>query len=286
MAKGIAAAPGWPRVDSRPAGTWARSSLRWAGRGLLAAADTARRLLAFSLITLGVAATRYRSASALIRPLVFQHVATAGLRLLPITAVIAAAMGWAIVGQTVALLTRVGVQDLIGVAMVTAVVRELGPLATALLVLLRVGVPTVVQLGTARALGEVEALEALGIDPVLLLVVPRVLGMTVAVFALTAYLVVGALVAGYCFAFLQDVPLTPGDYFRQLALALTWQDFLLLGLKSVSFGLVIALATCFQGLSRALELREVAQITGVAVVASLLGCVALDAVFIVLYLLL
>ncbi len=49
--------------------------------------------------------------------------------------------------------------------MVLVVVRELGPLLTALLVLSRSGTANVIELGTARALGEVEALEALGIDP-------------------------------------------------------------------------------------------------------------------------
>lgn len=248
--------------------------------------DSARRLTAFSLITLAVLARRYGSASAVMRPLICHHIAAAGIRLLPITSVVAAAMGWAVIGQTVALLTRVGVQELVGTAMVLGVIRELGPLAAALLVLMRVGVPTVVELGTARATGEVEALEAIGIDPVLLIVVPRVVGMMVAVVALTVYLIVGALCAGYGFAFLQDVPLQPGEYFRQVALALTWQDFLLLGLKSASFGLVIALASCFQGLSRPLELRDVASVTGSAVLASMLACVALDAGFILLYLVL
>ena len=286
MAGDPAGARRWLRLDSLLRSPLPPSCTRLAGGWLLAAWDNARRLTAFSLITLAVLVRRYAGTSAVMRPLICHHIAAAGIRLLPMTSVIAAAMGWAIIGQTVALLTRVGVQDLIGTVMVLGVIRELGPLATALLVLMRVGVPTVVELGTARATGEVEGIEALGMDPVLLLVVPRVLGMMVAVFALTSYLIVGALCAGYLFAFLQDVPLQPGEYFRQVALALTWQDFLLLGLKSAGFGLAIALASCFQGLSRPLELRDVAGVTGSAVVASLLACVALDAVFILLYLLL
>ena len=286
MAGGLASTRRWLRLDSLLTSPLPPSYTRLAGGWLLAAWDQARRLTAFSLITLAALVRRYPGTSAVMRPLICHHIAVAGIRLLPITSVIALAMGWAIIGQTVALLTRVGVQHLVGTAMVMGVIRELGPLATALLVLMRVGVPTVVELGTARATGEVEAIEALGMDPVLLLVVPRVLGMMVAVFALTAYLIVGALCAGYVFAFLQDVPLQPGEYFRQVALALTWQDFLLLGLKSASFGVVIALASCFQGLSRPLELRDVAGVTGTAVAASVLACVALDALFILFYLLL
>ena len=112
--------------------------------------------------------------------------------------------------------------------MVVVVVRELGPLVTALLVLARIGTANVIELGTARAMGEVEALEALGIDPVHYLVVPRVIGMALGVFALTVYLILGALLSGYLWAFVQDVPLRPGDYFRQLASALSGLDFVLL----------------------------------------------------------
>lgn len=263
-----------------------RSYTQAVGRWLLVAAHTARQLTAFALITLGVLVTRRAQAPAVIRPLLAHHIAVAGLHQLPLSALLAAALGWMVVGQTVALLSRVGAPDYVGTVMVLAVVRELGPLATALLVLLKVGVPTVVELGTTRANGEVEALEALGIDPVHFLVVPRVVGMMVASVALSAYLILGALAAGYLVAFLQDVPLTPGEYARQIAVALTGLDFLLLGLKAAGFGAIIALACCFQGLARPLTLRDVAGAATTAVVAALLGCVALDAAFIAVYLLL
>jgi len=68
--------------------------------------------------------------------------------------------GLLVIGQTVSWLTRVGAIDYLGTIMVIVVVRELGPLATALLVLARIGTANVIELGTARAMGEVEALEA------------------------------------------------------------------------------------------------------------------------------
>ncbi len=261
-----------------------RSYTNFVGRWLLHWGDTGRGLAAFALITLGVLLTKSNTATAVVRPLIRAQIARAGLYQLPMVAFLAGALGFVVVGQTVALLTRVGAQNLVGTVMVSVVVRELGPLVTALVVLLRTGTATVIELGTARALGEIEALEALGIDPVHYLVVPRVLGMAIAVFALTAYFILGAIFSGYLFAFLQDVPLLPGDYFRQLALALTWQDFVLLALKSAGFGIVIAVITCFQGLARPLELAEVSVVTTRALVASLLTCVMLDALFLLVYL--
>lgn len=248
--------------------------------------DTTHKLLAFGLITLGVLATKFNTAPTVVHPLIRKQISLAGVRLLPMITFLALVLGFAVIGQTVSLLTQVGAQSLAGGVMVTVVVRELGPLLAALVVLLRVGTATVVELGMARAMGEVEALEALGIDPVHFLVVPRVVGLGVAVYALTAYLILGTLASGYLFAFVQDVPLTPGEYFRQIALALSWPDFVLVGLKSVAFGMIISLVTCFQGLARPLQLQDVSIVTTRALVASLLACVALDASFIVVYLLL
>lgn len=262
-----------------------RSYTDFVGRWLLRWFDTGRRVSAFALISLGVMATRFGEAKTVVHGLTAHYIALSGIRQLPIVGFLAAALGFAIVGQTVALLSQVGAQSLIGTVMVTVVVRELGPLVTAVVLLLRVGTATVIELGTARAFGEVEALEALGIDPIHYLVVPRVAGMAVAGLCLTAYFIMGTLLSGYVFAFLQDVPLTPGEYFRQIVLALTWEDFVLLALKSLAFGLVISLVTCFHGLARPLQLTEVSVLTTRALVVSLLVCVFIDALFLVVYLL-
>lgn len=262
-----------------------RSYANFAGRWLLQWLDTTHKLFAFALITLGVIVSKPRFAQAVIHPLIAAQIARAGIRLLPMVSFLAGALGFVVIGQTVAWLSRVGAVEWVGTVMVLAVVRELGPLVTAQIVLMRVGTSTVIELGTIRALGQVEALEALGIDPVHYLVVPRVIGMAVAVFALTAYLLLGAVGSGYLFAFLQDVPLAPGEYFRQLALALTWQDFVLLALKSSMFGITIAIVTCFQGLARPIQLSEVSTATSGALVFSFVACVCLDALFITVYLL-
>jgi phospholipid/cholesterol/gamma-HCH transport system permease protein len=239
---------------------------------------------AFTLITLGVMISRFGAARQVMRPRVFQEISRAGLRLLPMFLFMSAALGLVVIGQTVSWLTRVGAINYLGTVMVVVVVRELGPLVAALLVLARIGTANVIELGTARAMGEVEALEALGIDPVHYLVVPRVVGMALGVFALTVYLILGALLSGYLWAFLQDVPLRPGDYFHQLAAALSGLDFALLAIKTVAFGSIIALVTCYHGLAQPLRLEEVSRATVAAVAQSIVACVLLDALFIIIYL--
>jgi phospholipid/cholesterol/gamma-HCH transport system permease protein len=92
-------------------------------------------------------------------------------------------------------------------------------------------------------------------------------------------------VSGYLFAFLQDVPLQPATYFNQLAGALVWQDFALLALKTLSFGIVIAVVSSFHGLAMPLRLEEVPVATTRAVGQSVILCALLDAIFLVFYLL-
>ncbi len=246
--------------------------------------ETVRGLTAFLLITLGVAVTKYNDSRSLIHPLIRKQITRAGVRLMPMVIFLAAALGLVVIGQTVFLTSRFGVQNLLGTVMVTVVVRELGPILAALLVLARIGTANVIELGTARALGEVEALEALGIDPVHYLVVPRVIGLALATFALTIYLILFALISGYLFAFLQEVPILPGDYFKQLAGALLWEDFVLLALKTCSFGVIIALVTSYEGLAQPLQLEEVSGATTRAVVKCVVAAVLLDALFIIFYL--
>ena len=261
-----------------------RRWLGWAGRGVLGAIEATHALIAFALITLGVTLRKLNTSSAVVHPAIRAQIQRAGVRLFPLVTFLAVALGFVIISQTVLLLSRVGATDYAGTVMVTALVRELGPLLTAWLILMRVGTAIVIELGTTRALGEIEALEALGIDPIHYLVMPRVIGLALALFAGTVYLILIALVSGYLFAFLQDVPLLPGAYVNQLALALRWQDFVFLALKTASFGAVIATVTCFQGLARPLRLEEVSQATSLAVVQGLVACTTLDALFIVAYL--
>ncbi len=263
------------------------TTFRWVdvlGREVLRFLRAAKAQTAFALISLSLAFGKASVAPRVIRPLVRAQVGRAGWRLLPMTTFLGMALGFVIIGQTIALLTRVGIQGYAGVVMVSLVVRELGPLTVALLLLARVGTAAVIELGTARALGEVEALEALGIDPIHYLVVPRVIGLALSVFSLTVYFILAALASGYLFAFLQNVPLLPAEYFRQIAEALTAEDFALLGLKTLSFGGILATVTCYHGLAHPLRLEDVAGATSRAVVQSVIGCVLVDAVVMAVYL--
>lgn len=271
-------------VSGSGPGVWGdgigRSWVRWLYRGV----DTTRRVGAFTLISLGALFTQRRVAPKVIGPLVQEQVFRAGVRVLPIVFFLGAALGLVIVGQTVLLLVQVGQGTLVGPMMITVMVRELAPLTAALVVLARVGTATVTELGTARAMGEVEALEVLGIDPVHYLVVPRLVGFSVATVSLTTFIAAVSMVSGYVSAFLRGLPMTPGEFMWAVISALSWMDFPLLGLKSLGFGVVTSMVICHHGLAQPLRIEEVGQVTTRTVAHALVGCLVLDGLFLPFYL--
>jgi len=256
------------------------------GRQWLSIGWTLRNVGSFALITIGVCITKFRVSRHVVSPLVRQQIAHAGIGLLPWVLFLGLSLGLVVIGQTVSLLTKVGSTEFIGTVMDAVIFRELGPLTAALLVLARMGTTTVVELGTKRARGEIEALEALGIDPVHYLVVPRVIGLALSIFALTIYLVITVMLSGLLFAVVTDVPITPAEYFGQIANGLTYRDFVFLGIKTVMFGAIIAVVTCFHGLAQPIELEQVPRAASRALTQSTAACLVFNAFFIVLYILL
>lgn len=261
-----------------------QSYTRWIGGYILAFGSSLRGLLAFSLITLGVLVSKRGVARNVIHPLIWGQVMRSGVALLPILLFLACALGLVVIGQTVSLTNRVGAQDFLGRVMVSVVVRELGPMLAALVVLVRMGTATVIELGTARSSREIEVLEGLGIDPIHYLVVPRVIGMSLGVVCLTVYGILAALVSGYLWAFVQEIPILPGAYFNQLAGALHPIDFLSLGIKSGALGLTIALVSCYHGLANPLHVEDLPRAAMRALSQGVVLCVALDALFLLIYL--
>jgi phospholipid/cholesterol/gamma-HCH transport system permease protein len=261
-----------------------RTYSNFLGRKLFLFLITVQGLGAFALITLTVIVKKFNVASNVIHPMIRREISRAGVQLLAMYMFVAFVLGFLVIGQTISVAARFGAFDYVGTVMVTVVVRELGPLLAAVLMLARVGTANVIELGTARALNEVEALETVGIDPVHYLIVPRVIGMTLGVFSLTVYLILATLASGYLCVFVQNVPLTPGDYFKELADSLSWLDFALLALKSCAFGFFIGIVTCYHGLAQPLRLEEVSRVAVRAIAQGIVVCVAIDAIFFILYL--
>ncbi len=185
------------------------------------------------------------------------------------------------------LLPRLGTSNVLGEVMVLAIVRELGPLFTAFLVAGRSGSALATYIGNMKVAGEVDSLEAMGIDPVRFLVLPAVLGCTVGLACLSLVFTAAALFGGFFLAQML-VLLFPGSlgletgflpYLDRISSALSATDLVLIVFKPAVFGLVVALLASLSGLSLEKSPHEVPQGTRSAVVQSFVSIVLLDGIF-------
>jgi len=126
------------------------------------------------------------------RQVLFTSIEALGLVLL-----IAAAAGVAVVAQAQLWLSRFGQSDMLSPLLVVVIIREMGPLLINMVVIGRSGSAVAAEMATMRVRREIEVLEAQGVDPMVYLVMPRVLGIAVSVFGLAVVFAVASLGSGY-----------------------------------------------------------------------------------------
>ena len=187
----------------------------------------------------------------------------------PLILLLSGILSFLVISSSLAQLGRVGATDLIGELMVVVIVRELGPILTALAIIGRSGTAITAELATNTVLGEVRALEGMGIDPYHYLVLPRLFGCVVSVTVLMILFDVIALVGGYLGASMQGMSLA--RYTTIVAGSLTTEDVVLTLVKGVLFGGIIGVLPSFQGLSVRSGPTEIPQ----AVIRGTVGSIAL-----------
>ncbi|MGE0352619.1 MAG: ABC transporter permease [Gemmatimonadales bacterium] len=170
--------------------------------------------------------------------------------------------------------------DLLGRLIVVIIVRELGPIFTALAVVGRSGTAITAELATNTVLKEVRALEGIGIDPFQYLVIPRVIGCIVSVTVLIVLFDAVSLAGGFLAAWSEGM--SGSRYLGVVLAALTPGDVLVTLGKGVLFGLVIGLWPSFHGLSVSRGPTEIPQAVIRAVVGSIVMIFVVSAVFVVL----
>lgn len=161
---------------------------------------------------------------------VLQQIYFIGWQALPIIFALSVVTGAAAIWQAVSQFNMLGGQEIIGQFLVLTIVREVAPLLTALIVIARSATAVSTELGNMRANGEIEALQAMGINPYSFVVYPRLVGGTISVGALSFYFVFFALVGGYVVtAFVHEMD--PRFYFAVVLEALgdpeAWLLFIL-----------------------------------------------------------
>lgn len=166
------------------------------------------------------------------------------------TALVAIPFGAVIALQVGGLIKQFGAQSFTGSAAVLAVVREAGPIATALLVAGAAGSAIAADLGARKIREELDAMMVLGIDPIQRLVVPRVLACMLIAVALNGLVSVVGVAGGYVFnVVLQDG--TPGAYMASFSALAQLPDMWQGMVKALVFGFIAAIVAAYKGMNAA-----------------------------------
>jgi len=160
--------------------------------------------------------------------------------------------------------------------------RELGVLMTAIMVAGRSGSAFAAQIGSMRLAEEVDAMRTIGLSPMQALVLPRVIATLIAMPLLAFYAMLTALVGGGLLCWLQ-LGIPPITFVARLREVTPMTDLWGGLLKAPVFGLIIAMAGCFQGMQVKGNAEEVGLRTTSAVVQSIFLVIVLDAFFAVFY---
>jgi phospholipid/cholesterol/gamma-HCH transport system permease protein len=164
------------------------------------------------------------------------------------TCLVAIPFGAIIALQTGALIRQLGAVSLNGGASVIAVVREAGPIVTALVIAGAAGSAICADLGARKIRDEIDALEVLGINPLERLVVPRVAAMIVVSVLLNGLVSVVGVLGGYFFSVVVQHG-TPGPYFASFTELAQIPDLIQAEAKAAIFGLVAGLMASYKGLT-------------------------------------
>ncbi|MFU8803246.1 MAG: MlaE family lipid ABC transporter permease subunit [Bradymonadaceae bacterium] len=201
-----------------------------------------------------------------------------GVQGLPIVALLSFLLGLIMAFQAAYQLRQFGanifVADLVGISMV----REFGPIITAIILAGRTGSAIAAELGTMVVQEEIDALKTMGIDPNRYLLMPRLAALSIVQPALTLLANLVGILGGFLIG-VYYLDLSASAYINQTISALTMGDLLHGLLKSLVFAWIIGIISCYCGFSISGGASGVGRATTRAVVASIFLIIVADSIF-------
>jgi phospholipid/cholesterol/gamma-HCH transport system permease protein len=204
-----------------------------------------------------------------------------GVNALPIVALISFLIGLIMAFQSAVPMRQFGAEIFVADLVALSMLRELGPLMTAILLAGRSGSAFAAELGTMKVNEEINALTTMGLDPVRFLVVTRVLAAVAMTPLLTLFANLMGLAGGALVFLSLDFPLV--TYVQEVSNAVDLGDLLGGLVKSVVFGILVGGVGCLRGLQTKTGASAVGLSTTRAVVSAILLIVVTDGVFSVVY---
>jgi len=205
-----------------------------------------------------------------------------GIASFPIIFLISLFTGIVLALQSAYQMQKVSAEMYIASLVSLSLVRELGPVLTALIVAGRCGAAISAEVGTMKVTEQIDALETLSANPIKYLVVPRFLALFFMVPLLTIYADVFGILGGYLIG-VGKLNITHSMYVKMTFDPMTVKDVLTGLIKSVSFAVIICMISCFEGMNSRGGAEGVGRATTSSVVRSFILIIVADCFFTALF---
>ncbi len=241
------------------------------GRKTIYAVNHILNLITFTLKLMGLFFRKSKSGRTLVRNVVVDQIYFTAVQALPVLIPIALIVGSMIIIQ----LSMLSGQFNLGKIVVLLILREVGPVITALVVILRSATAVTIEISYMVVLREIEVLEMSGIDPMFVVCFPRFLGITFAILSLSVLFGMLAIIGGWGIA-LAGAFFPVGGFFQQIVKAVTFADIAAGLVKAFLFGVAITVTCLYHGFSYKEEITEVPVATSRSSIECFLFCLVIN----------
>ncbi|MBN1932390.1 MAG: ABC transporter permease [Desulfobacterales bacterium] len=216
---------------------------------------------------------RLNGGSALLRRLTLEQIYIIGFQALPIIIPVALIIGSLLIIQ----FAKISGQYDLGKTTVLLIIRELGPGITALLVILRSATAVTVEISYMKALHEIDAIEMTGLDPLRIVCLPRLIGITTAILSLFVVFDLVSIIGGYMIVqMMTQIPL--GNFLEQIGKAITVTDIAVGMIKAVCFGFAITVTCLYHAFRTKDRITEIPIVTSKAAIECFFYCLVVNVI--------
>jgi phospholipid/cholesterol/gamma-HCH transport system permease protein len=206
------------------------------------------------------------------------HMQDAGLNAVPIVSLMAFLIGVVLAFQGAAQLRQFGAEVFVVDLIAISVLRELGILLTAIIVAGRTASAYTAAIGSMKMREEIDAMRTLGLDPIEVLVLPRVLALVILLPALGFIANITGLLGGALMSWI-ELGISPGLFVARLIESANEWNFLVGMIKAPFFALIIGIVGCYEGMQVEKSAESLGRLTSKSVVVAIFLVIVVNAMF-------
>lgn len=253
------------------------------GQGVEDAYFASLQILSFIGLTLATVGRVFRDPRRMRFTSVFAHMEEAGLNAVPIVGLMSFLIGAVVAFMGAKILRQFNAEIFVVELVALSVLREFGVLLAAILIAGRSGSAFTAQIGSMKIREEIDALRVLGLDPIEVLVIPRIVALVV-MLPVLAFLGAGLGLLGGILVAWSAMEISPALFLVRMQESIAMSNFWAGLIKAPFFAFAIAVVGCFQGMEVGGSAESVGQRTTLSVVQSLFLVIVLDAFFAMFFL--